>query len=441
MADIELTTVPTETSLADSDELYFNDVSETPDAVNRITWANAIGTALAALRSVFTAASASAAASLQFHEDTDNGTNKITVTAPAAIASDKTITLPDQTGTALVDSGGTLTGVWDAGGATSFEIPNDAAPTVNADGEIALDTTVTDFSHGIIKYYGGEELAIVALPVAELITPTDGHVVAYNATNDEFELVSAPGGGLGGSTGATDNAVLRANGTGGSTVQNSTVTISDNGGISTEMQTATEVGLNIKGAAAQSGNLLEVRNSSNTILTSVNSSGYIFSGNASADGRINSYYAGTLTAAVNSEAANGIAFALQNSYRLGWLSAIGGTGQNVALRRHADGVIAVESTSSTIRGFLGGGAAVASAAALPLPTGRVFHVTGTTSITSITSTGFENGAVITLIFDDALTFTDGNNLKLAGNFVTTADDTITLAYDGTNWYEVCRSVN
>ena len=32
--------------------------------------------------------------------------------------------------------------------------------------------------------------------------------------------------------------------------------------------------------------------------------------------------------------------------------------------------------------------------------------------------------------DDVLTFTDGNNLKLAGNFVTTADDTITLAYDG-----------
>lgn len=105
MADIELTTVPTETSLADSDELYFNDVSETPDAVNRITFVNMLGTALAALRSVFTAASASAAASLQFHEDTDNGSNKITVTAPAAIASDKTITLPDRTGTAALTDG------------------------------------------------------------------------------------------------------------------------------------------------------------------------------------------------------------------------------------------------------------------------------------------------------------------------------------------------
>lgn len=46
------------------------------------------------------------------------------------------------------------------------------------------------------------------------------------------------------------------------------------------------------------------------------------------------------------------------------------------------------------------------------------------------------------MFQGIVTFTDGNNLKLAGNFVTTADDTITLCCaDGTNWYEVCRSVN
>lgn len=84
-------------------------------------------------------------------------------------------------------------GAIDLGGATSFEIPNSAAPTVDADGEIALDTSVADFSHGIPKIYGGEELAFVVLPVAELTTPTDGHVIAYNATNDEFELVAASG--------------------------------------------------------------------------------------------------------------------------------------------------------------------------------------------------------------------------------------------------------
>lgn len=84
---------------------------------------------------------------------------------------------------------------------------------------------------------------------------------------------------------------------------------------------------------------------------------------------------------------------------------------------------------------------VASAATLAIALGqRVVNVTGTTGITSITATG-HNGAVVTLIFSGALTVTDGSNLKLAGNFTTTADDTLTLACDGTNWYEVARSVN
>ncbi len=88
----------------------------------------------------------------------------------------------------------------------------------------------------------------------------------------------------------------------------------------------------------------------------------------------------------------------------------------------------------------GKGTDVASAATIT-PTGNVFHVTGTTTITSVSGTGITAGTTITIIFDGILTFTDGSNLKLAGNFVTSADDTITLQYDGTNWYELCRSVN
>lgn len=86
------------------------------------------------------------------------------------------------------------------------------------------------------------------------------------------------------------------------------------------------------------------------------------------------------------------------------------------------------------------GADVASAAAI-VPTGNVFTVTGTTNITSITSTGVVAGSVIRIIFTGILTFTDGNNLKLAGNMTTSADDTISLVYDGTNWYELARSAN
>lgn len=98
-------------------------------------------------------------------------------------------------------------------------------------------------------------------------------------------------------------------------------------------------------------------------------------------------------------------------------------------------------STNLILSFLGAGAAVASATALPTPTGRIFHVTGTTNITSITSTAIGAGCIITLVFDDVLTVTDGNNLKLAGDFITTADDTLTLGYDGTNWYEIARSAN
>jgi hypothetical protein len=84
---------------------------------------------------------------------------------------------------------------------------------------------------------------------------------------------------------------------------------------------------------------------------------------------------------------------------------------------------------------------VASAATIALPHGEeVISISGTTNITSITALGHTNRRV-TLVFAGILTFTDGSNLKLAGNFVTTADDTITLVCDGTNWYEVARSVN
>lgn len=110
--------------------------------------------------------------------------------------------------------------------------------------------------------------------------------------------------------------------------------------------------------------------------------------------------------------------------------------------RNAAGVWrCADDTAGSIRCLQGGGAAVASATALPVPTGRVFHVTGTTTITSITSTNFESGACVTMIFDGVLTLTDGNNIKAAGDFVTTADDTWSACFDGTNWYETARAVN
>ncbi|HEY6731041.1 MAG TPA: right-handed parallel beta-helix repeat-containing protein [Solirubrobacterales bacterium] len=83
---------------------------------------------------------------------------------------------------------------------------------------------------------------------------------------------------------------------------------------------------------------------------------------------------------------------------------------------------------------------VASAATVTLPPlGSLFRITGTTNITSLTASW--NGREVTLRFASTPTFTDGSNLRLAGNLVATADDTITLICDGTNWYEAQRAVN
>jgi hypothetical protein len=72
-------------------------------------------------------------------------------------------------------------------------------------------------------------------------------------------------------------------------------------------------------------------------------------------------------------------------------------------------------------------------------TGRFFEILGTTSFGSI-SAGYCNRQV-TLKFTDALTVFDGAVINMAGDFIVTANDTLTLIHDGTNWLEVSRSAN
>lgn len=89
---------------------------------------------------------------------------------------------------------------------------------------------------------------------------------------------------------------------------------------------------------------------------------------------------------------------------------------------------------------------IAAATILIPPDGDVFHVTGNTNITNgITVNPWDNGRTAKLIFEGTPTVSDTGTSKLAGNFVaagTTNDfDTLTLVCDGTNWYEVARSVN
>ena len=108
-------------------------------------------------------------------------------------------------------------------------------------------------------------------------------------------------------------------------------------------------------------------------------------------------------------------------------------------------------TIHTARVELSKGANVASAGDLTLGSaGNSFSITGTTTINAITTTSWQAGSVIRLIF--ASTPTVKNNtaggastakMLLNGgvDFSATANDVLTLIYDGTNWLECSRSIN
>lgn len=119
----------------------------------------------------------------------------------------------------------------------------------------------------------------------------------------------------------------------------------------------------------------------------------------------------------------------------------------IALTASAGGITATVATGKAIT--LAGttnfkhGSDIASPAGgeLTLGDGMYFDITGNNNITSIAAASSTDGRLVILRFEGTPTFTDGNNLKLAGNFVATADDTITLICDGTDWYEIARSAN
>src|SRR5262249_55616940 len=112
------------------------------------------------------------------------------------------------------------------------------------------------------------------------------------------------------------------------------------------------------------------------------------------------------------------------------------------------------STVQTLRMEIGdvsgfaAGPNVASAATI-YPSGNSFHVTGTTTITTVGATMVNAtgptiliGTQISLIFDGALTFTNGANLVLKGgvNATTAAGNIITLVLDnGSVWRETSRN--
>ena len=137
----------------------------------------------------------------------------------------------------------------DLSAASGLEIPNSAAPTVDADGEIAIDNTVTDFAAGVVKYFSTAEMGVVAMPLAQFTTPGDGNVVTYNATTDSFELSAVNTAVQTKLTGVVTAAVTTINvahGLGADPgVANCWLTATNGGGNSTKMWVSATDGTNV----------------------------------------------------------------------------------------------------------------------------------------------------------------------------------------------------
>lgn len=101
--------------------------------------------------------------------------------------------ITDETGTGVAVfgtnptiAGLTGTGVWDLGGGTSFELPNSSDPTVNASGEIAINTGTSS-----IRFYDGtaerqvkDEMPLIATTFASSTLAYDGSYGASGTTTE-----------------------------------------------------------------------------------------------------------------------------------------------------------------------------------------------------------------------------------------------------------------
>ncbi len=131
-----------------------------------------------------------------------------------------------KTGLGDVEFGDTADGITVAvNGSIIFD---DVSATPDAVGEILYDNTITNLADGGFSWFDDDAVRVmVDMPIAEFGTPTNGHVVTYNATSDGFELTAAAGGGdVTAAAVMTDHTIIRGDG-GAKGVQDSGITIDD----------------------------------------------------------------------------------------------------------------------------------------------------------------------------------------------------------------------
>jgi len=74
------------------------------------------------------------------------------------------------------------TGDHDFSGATSLKIPVSSVPTMDADGKIALDTSVTSWVHGLATYRSTSTYAVLAMPFGNVTSIPHGNLVSYTSS-------------------------------------------------------------------------------------------------------------------------------------------------------------------------------------------------------------------------------------------------------------------
>jgi hypothetical protein len=165
---------------------------------------------LTTLATAFTSASATGPAALALHEDTDNGVNKVTLTAPSSIASDKAVIFQDVAGTVYVSSGSDVavtdggTGASTAGaartnlGAASIAgdtftgdvlVPDEAYDATGWDGDLSVPTknAVRDKIESLIVGGGGYTDEQAQDAVGAMVADTATIDVTYTDATPELK--------------------------------------------------------------------------------------------------------------------------------------------------------------------------------------------------------------------------------------------------------------
>ncbi|MDM8543868.1 hypothetical protein QUF90_22565 [Desulfococcaceae bacterium HSG9] len=165
----------------------------------------------------------------------------------------------------------------------SMAIPNAAAPTTDAVGELALDTTITNLQPLLQYYDGGENMSVIAVDTSELAGIADDNIVKYDAATDKFVLEADAGGasnlvGLSdvGTSAATSGNMLIADGTDWESVAMSgDATIASTGAVTIAADAITLP----KMASGTAGNVIAYDGSGNPVAVAAGTAGQVLTSN------------------------------------------------------------------------------------------------------------------------------------------------------------------